>query len=1315
MGELTPQHRAELEAHAIRPWVYEAVVSASETGRGLLFRWFDGETEIYQGRVDPDKRTADGPKYLWPAGASPVINRLREPTEGKPILLVEGTCQHLAVASWADEVGVYGLMGCWGWSGCDLSWAEGRDVVVAFDADLTRNRDVYDAAVALGQALDAEGASSVKFIRPPGRANEGLDDVLARRDTSTRAAYLARLVEKASEKLGRAPARKSEVKVDAVAAEIMRAQPVALTGENRVAVYRDGAYRLDPAAFNAVAAQVLGEDFWPTMVDATEKYLAGLLYTDGQRIVERPDEPLLNVANGMLDLVTGELKDHDPAHLSARQIPVAWHPDATCPRYEAWLAEQIPDQVDDLEEVAATMLDPTRTPPKALFAFGPSRSGKSTFLRLMKAVAGPGNTSAVTLHQLSTNRFMAANVYEKILNCAADLSSAHVENLSQFKMLTGEDLIQADRKYGRQFSFTNRALFAFSANELPTVGESSRAYSERIKPFRFGRSFAGREDPAVEAAMMAELPGILVRWVRAWRRLRERGGYLPTDPGVAHEFETRSDRVRQWVSEACRIVTRVGKEAVSPGAYLLPKYVTTKRDLARSFNRWAEANQTSKMGERKIIDRLTSINGVYTVCRKDTKTRGLNVIIKPEEEWGAPAEEAEEAEEAVSAYPFLVCDYPLPRTHSSEQDQVEESQTRKGCLKTASSASSAAASTGNQTGVSGSYTVTLGDREALIFAPQAGHLDVEAFQASFPSGGLYGLDVEGTRLDDLGQWSPDFTLRLIQFATVGYAWVLNLSDPDQRAAAIELLRDPTVTFCSHTNMDVLSVALQLGVDITARNIDTRQLAVMAAPDDRLGGNDLKTLTNTYLGPQLAEAEQVLHERFRHLWPGRKNAKKADVEAFGWANIPSDDPSYVVYAGLDAVACRRLVDCLIPATGAPASLLQVEVWLAAEANRIQLRGMRVDRAALDALHAEAVAETTAAEAIIKEIANGIPARSPKLADWFGLHGADWSHHPRTDTGRPCLDKLAVRLLAGYDLDPDARTVAEQLVRFKAHQDALNKTTGILSHLTSDGRLHPALNTVGTVTGRMSSSGPNFQNFSKSDPRLRGLFLPDEGHVLVTADFDQVELRVVAALAREQKMIEVIRSGGDLHQLTADEVGISRDLAKMTNFLIVYGGGGKALHEQAGVPLEDAQEIVSTFRARYPAINELARQMSRMDPVRTVSHRRVPVTRNKTGDPRFYANINYLVQSSARDLLVDAWHRFAVDHGRADMVWFPIHDELVLHVPEDLEEQVKAEVEQCMNFSFLGVPISATAVTLRDANGQSRWMTSKHAEKVAHRGR
>jgi P4 family phage/plasmid primase-like protien len=416
------------------------------------------------------------------------------------------------------------------------------------------------------------------------------------------------------------------LQVETLGQAIMDRHALALTPEEqRLATYRAGVYTDDHLAFSAAVAELLGQDFRPGHRAAAEEWVKGQLWRRGRVLPVHAAGPVLNCANGMLHLHTGELADHDPGFLSWQQVPVAWDPAASCPAYERWLTEVVGDQAEDLEEVAAQMLDPSRTPTKALLAYGPSRSGKSTFLRLLAAIAGPQNTSGVTLHQLAGNRFAAANVFGKLLNAAADLSAAHVEDLAVFKMLTGEDLVHADRKFGRQFAFTNRALFAFSANEVPTVGESSRAYAERVKPFRFDHSFAGHEDPAIEDAMMGELPGILRRLVAAWQRRAERGRWLDTPAEVQAEFEERSDRVRQWVTQRCTVWT-----GSSPGQHLPTDEVTGRRELARAFNYWADANAGARMTTGKVIDRLTSIDGVVEVRSEGSGARGLNISVKPD-------------------------------------------------------------------------------------------------------------------------------------------------------------------------------------------------------------------------------------------------------------------------------------------------------------------------------------------------------------------------------------------------------------------------------------------------------------------------------------------------------------------------------------------------------------------------------------------------------------------------------------------------------------------------------------------------------------
>lgn len=603
-------------------------------------------------------------------------------------------------------------------------------------------------------------------------------------------------------------------------------------------------------------------------------------------------------------------------------------------------------------------------------------------------------------------------------------------------------------------------------------------------------------------------------------------------------------------------------------------------------------------------------------------------------------------------------------------------------------------------------------------------VEVRYGDSTFPSVGLLGLDVESTYMDSRGQFAPEFRVRTVQFATESMAWVYDVNDPAQRRTVVAALADDRMSFCSHTNMDVISVWREFGVDITDRNLDTHELASIADPT-MVAARDLKSLAAAHGMPELAAGEAALHAYFRELYVmdgGKRNAARAKVDEFGWRTVPVDSELFVTYAGLDAIACRRLVELLIPATQAPAELLEVDVWLATRANRLTLTGKRVDVPRLEALYAESFEAFGAAKSAAEEIA-GVNPSGPKIIDWLGANGVDWNSWDGqlTDSGRPSLAKANLALVGDHELTEDARTVFGHLMTMQAHADVLRKTSDIRDRLVGD-RIHPQLNPVGAATtGRMSASAPNMQNFSKRDPRLRGLFLPDDGYVLATIDFAQIELRVVAALAREESMIETIKAGGDLHQLTVDRLAergitITRDAAKMANFLIVYGGGAKALYEQirqppynSPIPMDAAKEVVGGMREVYPAISALTKWKGyEREAIRTISNRRLPVTRNKRGDLRTYANVNYVVQSAARELLVAAWRR--LEEKRPGIVWWPIHDELVLQIPEGEVDDVFADAETAMRGDFRGVPVTADAVVLLDEDGVSRWMDSKRAEKI-----
>lgn len=604
------------------------------------------------------------------------------------------------------------------------------------------------------------------------------------------------------------------------------------------------------------------------------------------------------------------------------------------------------------------------------------------------------------------------------------------------------------------------------------------------------------------------------------------------------------------------------------------------------------------------------------------------------------------------------------------------------------------------------YTTTVAGDTVTINAPRPGQFDRAAFERDLPAGGTYGLDVETTALDaDLDQHRADFRVRLVQLATETVAWVLDPSDLEQRRAMRQLMVDDTTTFASHTAMDAISIHKAFGVEIFDRNIDTHVLGAIAHPGQAgQGGLGIKALAARHIGPELEQAEQMLHQRFSDLWSGAKNAKQSVVQANGWSMIELTDPVYLVYAGLDAIVAVRLARCLRELTKTPDEVIDLDLWLAGRLAHRQSIGYRVDQSSLTDLR-DACEQATKAPSEFIEATTGVkPSQGVKLAAWLTERGVTGA---TTNSGQLSLSKKHLPTLADAQEPGVAKDVLDALVEVRKHQDALGKAKGLIKRSDDRGRVHPSFKAVGAPTARMSCSGFNLQAVAKDDVRQRGLFIPDEGSVLIGADFDQIELRVVAALAREQAMYKTVLSGGDLHQLTADRIGVERKVAKAVNFMIVYGGGGQAVAAKTGLPVDECRGHVERFKAAYPAITQLALRCAAQPKITTITGRVLDLPSGPEG-PRTYANINYLIQSSSRDLMVMAWRRFAEQYG--DCVWLAIHDEIIAEVPADRADEASQALEAAMNFSFKSMPVSAAAVPLIDENGKSRWMSIDRAEHI-----
>ena len=473
------------------------------------------------------------------------------------------------------------------------------------------------------------------------------------------------------------------------------------------------------------------------------------------------------------------------------------------------------------------------------------------------------------------------------------------------------------------------------------------------------------------------------------------------------------------------------------------------------------------------------------------------------------------------------------------------------------------------------YLRTAAGHEMTVHAPHCGELDPAALAGFAAAEPVLGLDVETSALDDHGPrfFAPAFTVRLVQFGSEREAWVLDMADPGQRDAAAAVLADPARRFVTHTPFDVLAVWSALGIPLGQRVADTHLLSKLLDPDER-AGHGLKELSARHLDGGLGEAETALHARMRALAPAGHRAGNGWLR-WGWNHLPADDEAYVVYAGLDAIYARRLLPVLLAACGPFAHLARLDTWLAAQATGITVRGLRLDTGYTRGLLADLEAEHAAADARITA-ALGCPGRSPRFAEWLDAIAAEAgiTGFARTPTGRlqvttDTLASLADDHAAMAALPAGAADLITARLAMSKASNLIANLRGFLAAADPAGRVHPQVNTLRAKTARMSITNPALQTLKKHDPRLRRCFTADPGHVLISCDFSQVEIRVAAALADDPTLKQVILSGADIHDATAalmygegftDE---QRTISKRATFGTIYGGGARALASQTGV--------------------------------------------------------------------------------------------------------------------------------------------------------
>ncbi len=266
--------------------------------------------------------------------------------------------------------------------------------------------------------------------------------------------------------------------------------------------------------------------------------------------------------------------------------------------------------------------------------------------------------------------------------------------------------------------------------------------------------------------------------------------------------------------------------------------------------------------------------------------------------------------------------------------------------------------------------------------------------------------------------------------------------------------------------------------------------------------------------------------------------------------------------------------------------------------------------------------------------------------------------------------------------------------------------------SEGRVHTTFNQVGTATGRLSSTNPNLQNIpirTELGREIRAAFVPAPGNLLMSADYSQIELRLMAHFSQDPLLLNAYRTGQDIHTLTAAEVfGVdpatmskeTRNRAKAVNFGIVYGISPFGLAAQLNIPQAEAKQYIETYFERYAGvrrfIDETLETVRRDGAVRTHFGRVRPIPDIQSRNPnmRGFAErtaINTPLQGTAADLIKLAMIRIDAvirDRGYKSRMTLQVHDELLFDVipaeAEELQTLVKHEMEHVAEFS---IPITA----------------------------
>ncbi len=419
-----------------------------------------------------------------------------------------------------------------------------------------------------------------------------------------------------------------------------------------------------------------------------------------------------------------------------------------------------------------------------------------------------------------------------------------------------------------------------------------------------------------------------------------------------------------------------------------------------------------------------------------------------------------------------------------------------------------------------------------------------------------------------------------------------------------------------------------------------------------------------------------------------------------------------YSCEDAEVTLQLSNLLIPKLkeeGLIDLFQEVEMPLVTVLAKMEMNGVKID---VDLLRE-----------FSKEIENQLYEKRERI---YAMAGESFNINSSQQLGRILFDKLKLPVIkktkTGYSTDVEVLEKLSlqhdlplevlgyrNLTKLKStYIDALPK----LVH-PKTGRIHTSYNQTVTATGRLSSSDPNLQNIpirTEEGNRIRQAFIPEEGWVMVSADYSQIELRILAHLSKDETLMEAFRRDEDIHARTASEIfgvpmdkvtpGMRRE-AKVINFGIIYGMSAYGLSQQLGSETRVAQTYIDQYFKKYPGvqayIEKCLEEVRQKGYVTTLLHRRryLPEVSSPTSATRQAAErmaINTPLQGTAADIIKLAMIRIQnriEREGLSAKMIMQVHDELVFEIPEEETSKVLPMIGNEMeNVMDLAVPLKVS---------------------------